>query len=83
MTTNKKLVDMTLDELLSQKKKLKAAAIGLGIVMLFASGILIFLAISHKNYALITVSIATLIGFLPMCMSLTQLNAAIKSRKLK
>ena len=83
MTTNKKLVDMTLDEMLSQKKKLKAAAIGLGIVMFFAAGTLIYLAISQKNYALITVSIATLIGFLPMYISLTQLNVEIKSRNLK
>lgn len=83
MTTNRKLTEMTLAELLSQKKKLRAAAIGLGIVMFFAAGILIYLAISQKNYALMTVSIATLIGFLPMYISLSQLNTEIKSRNLK
>jgi hypothetical protein len=80
---NKKLSELTLEELEAKKKHLKGAAIGLGSVMAIASILLIYLGMKTKNYALIAVAIGCSVAFLPMFASLGQINSEIKSREDK
>jgi hypothetical protein len=81
MKENNKLKQLTLEELYGLKKKIKAATIGLGIVMLIACFTIIYLSITGKNYALIGVAIASPISLLPIIVNLNQINAEIKLRE--
>lgn len=65
MTKNKKLSELTLEELFAEKRKRKGVLTGLGIVMLVACGILVFLVAKSKNYALIAVASGCFITLMP------------------
>lgn len=72
---------MTLDELNARKKKLQAVVFGLGIVMLLASAVLIYVAFTVKGMSsLAVVAMCCAISFLPALISIAQINAEIKSR---
>lgn len=83
MDKNKKLNQYTLEELHMQQKKLKSVIIGLGIVMLLACIILIYLAFKNDNYALIVVAVGSSITLLPSFIALKQIDTEIKSRNSK
>lgn len=80
---NSKLSEMNLDSLIAKKKAIKAAAIGLGTVMLLAASVLFYLVLTTTNYALITVAIGYMVTFAPIFVSLVQINDEIKSRLSK
>ena len=80
---DKKLTDLTLEELQERYKKSKGSAIGISIVMVIAVIALIYLSLETKNYALIAVAISCSITLLPMFMSLNQIATEIKSRNSK
>jgi hypothetical protein len=75
-----KLSELTLEELIKKKKETKAAAIGLGIVQFIASALLISIAIKGSNYAFIGVAFGCLLFFLPILISIKQIDQEIKSR---
>lgn len=83
MTKNKKLSELTLEELFAEKKKRKGILTGLGIVILIACGTLVFLAIKSKNYALIAVASGSFITLMPLIASLSQVEKEIKNREQK
>ena len=77
---NNKLSELTFQKLQSKKNKLKPAVIGLGIVMVVACSILIWLAIVNKKYSLIAMAIGCSITMVPSIIVWNQLNKEIKSR---
>lgn len=83
MAKNKKLSELTLDELHAEKKKRKGILTGFGILMLIACGTLVFLAAKSKNYTLITVVSGCFITLMPFIISLSQVDKEIKSREQK
>lgn len=83
MKENNKLAALTTEELQTKYKKSKGIVLGLGIVMLFASITLIYVAITTKNYAFIAVAIGSSMSFLPMIIEFKQIEKEIKSRNLK
>ena len=74
MTKNKKLSELTLNELYAEKKKIKGILMGFGIVMIIACIILIAVAVKSKNYALIAVASGSFITLLPIMTRLGQLT---------
>jgi len=80
MKESKKLPELTLEELIKKKNQIKGAAMGLGIVMVIAVIALVVLAMRTENYALITISLGGAVAFLPIFISLSQINTEIKSR---
>lgn len=80
---NKKWSDMTLEELYKKKTVIKSAAIGLGIVMIFATSILFYVAITEKKPALAVISVGFFMSLLPIIISINQINKEIKSRESK
>ena len=80
---NKKWSDMTLEELYKKKNVIKSAAIGLGIVMIFATSILFYVAITEKKPALAVISVGFFMSLLPIIISINQINKEIKSRESK
>lgn len=83
MKENNKLAALTTEELQTKYKKSKGVVLGLGIVMLFASITLIYVAITTKNYAFIAVAIGSSMSFLPMIIEFKQIEKEIKSRNLR
>jgi L-asparagine transporter-like permease len=83
MKENKSYSELTLEELLTKKSKMKSIVIALSIVMLFIVVVLIYLALKSKNYTLIAVGIGCLITLLPGVVVLNQIDTEIKSRDLK
>lgn len=83
MTKNKKLSELTLNELNTEKKKTKGILTGIGIVMIIACIILIVVAIKSKNYALIAVASGSFITLLPIMTRLGQIDKEIKTREQK
>lgn len=83
MKENNKLAALTKEELQTKYKKSKGVVLGLGIVMLFASITLIYVAITTENYAFIAVAIGSSMSFLPMVIEFKQIEKEIKSRNLK
>jgi hypothetical protein len=81
MTMNKKLTELTLNELNIEKKKTKGVLTGLGLVMLIACGILVFLAAKSENFALIAVASGSFITLLPILIRLGQIEKVIKNRE--
>ncbi|MEO0059050.1 MAG: hypothetical protein RLZZ312_697 [Bacteroidota bacterium] len=79
-TSNKKWSEMTLEELLKKRNVIKSAAIGLGTVMVFATTVLIYIAITEKKPALAFISIGFFVSLLPIIISISQINKEIKSR---
>ena len=83
MTKTKKLTELTLSELNTEKKKVKGILTGIGIVMIIACVILITVAVKSKNYALIAVASGSFITLLPIMTRLGQIEKEIKTRKEK
>lgn len=81
MKANKKLSELRLEELIEKKKKLQGIVIGLGIVMFITSIGIIYFAIKNNNYTSMVIVISCFVTLLPNVVSLSQLNAEIKSRK--
>lgn len=80
MKKKKPLNELSLDELHQKKKVLLGAAIGLGIVMLVAVIVLVYVAIRAKQPAFIAISLCGLVNFLPIYSNLQKLNTEIKNR---
>ena len=83
MTKKKKLSELTLNELYTEKKKIKGILMGFGIVMIIACIILIAVAVKSKNYALIAVASGSFITLLPITTRLGQIDKEIKTREQK
>lgn len=80
---NNKLADLTSEQLEAKKKTLTGVLIGLGIVIIIACSVLFYIAITKKNYALMTLCTGCVITLLPSVISLKQINTEIKSRESK
>lgn len=80
---NNKLAELTSEQLEARKKTLTGALIGLAIVMVIACSVLFYIAITKKNYALMTVCTGCFITLLPSVIGLKQINTEIKSRESK
>jgi hypothetical protein len=80
---NNSLSQLTDAELSKQKKLLSGVLIGLGVVMLLAAGIILYIIIKHKNLALVATIPCTFITLLPSFIRLGQINTEIKSRNAK
>ncbi|MFY1045864.1 hypothetical protein [Chryseobacterium sp. GP-SGM7] len=78
-----KLSDLSLEQLESKKKTVKSLAIGLGIVIIIACSVLFYVAMTSENFALIAVAVGSLMSLMPIFISISQINAEIKSRKSK
>jgi hypothetical protein len=83
MNTKSKLADISLAELQKQKSTLTGILIGFGIIILVASGLLIYFISKGKNVALIAVIPGCMVTLLPALIRISQLNAEIKSRNTK
>lgn len=81
MKATKKLSELRLEELIEKKKKLQGIVIGLGIVMFITSIGIIYFAVKNNNYTSMVIVISCFVTLLPNVVSLSQLNAEIKSRK--
>lgn len=80
---NNTLSQLSDAELNKQKNLLTGVLIGLAVVMLVASGIILYVIIKHKNLALVATIPCTFITLLPSFISLGQINTEIKSRNAK
>lgn len=75
---------ISVEELHKKKKILLGSLIGLGVVLLSASLIIIYLAFTSKMpKVLIMVPICSSLTLLPAFISLSQINAELKNRKAK
>lgn len=83
MANNKKLSELTLEELYIEKKKRKGILTGLGIVMLIACVIMVVVAVKSQNYALIAVACGVFVTLMPLMASLNEVEKEIKSRHQK
>ncbi len=83
MTKNKKLQELSLEELYLEKKKRKGMLTVLGITMLIVCFALVVLAVKSGNYALIAVAFGSFITLLPSFTYLSQLETEIKTREQK
>lgn len=83
MTKNKKLSELTLNELYTEKKKTKGILSGIGVVMIIACIILIAVAVKSKNYALISVAFGSFIALFPIVTRLGQIDREIKTHEHK
>lgn len=77
---SKKIADLTIEELNKQKKTLRGAIIGLGIVMIIAYVTLAFVVFKTKNYVLLAIIPCGPLTLLPSVMRLKQINAELKTR---
>ncbi|SES29822.1 hypothetical protein [Pedobacter rhizosphaerae] len=80
---NNTLSQLSDAELNKQKNLLTGVLIGLAVVMLVASGIILYVIIKHKNLALVATIPCTFITLLPSFIRLGQINTEIKSRNAK
>jgi hypothetical protein len=74
------LSNLSIEQLLEKKKKLKSMCIGIAIPMVIACLTLLYLAIKTKNYALIAVAMASSITMLPGFISIGAIDNEIKKR---
>jgi Kef-type K+ transport system membrane component KefB len=81
MKSTEKLTELTLEQLTEKKKKLVSLSIGIAISMVIACGVLFYLAIKTKNYALMAVGMGSLITLLPVFVSVTEITKEIKRRE--
>ncbi|WP_293887761.1 MULTISPECIES: hypothetical protein [unclassified Sphingobacterium] len=79
----RKLSELTLDELKERKKKIAGVSIGLGIVMAIACPFLFYFAITQKNYALMVVATGSLASLAPGLSVMSQIKKEIKTRETK
>ena len=80
---NNKLENLTSQQLASKKKALTGALIGLGLVLIIACSILLYLVIKNKDFTLIPIAIGSLMTIIPCFIGISQVNTEIKSRKSK
>lgn len=78
MKKNVPLAELSLEELKAKRNFLQGVAIGFGCVMLMGFAALVYLAVTSKNFALITVVIGGSLTFLPTIINLKQLNWRIR-----
>lgn len=84
MKTNHKLSELPMEKLLARKKTMMGGAIGLGLVMLIACAILLYLSFQEKNLRILTVaSTVSVISYLPSMINLGLVNKEIKLRNSK
>lgn len=81
MAKNKKLSELTLDELYEEKKKRKRMLSVIGFPMIIVCGILVFLAAKNNNHALIAVAGGCFITLFPSIAHLGQVDKEIKNRE--
>jgi len=75
-----KVTELTTEELSKQKKSLSGVLIGLGSVMLFAYGILLYFIIRDKNFVFLAIIPSGFLTLLPSIIRLGQINTELKSR---
>lgn len=78
---SKKVNELTTEELNKQKKTLKGAIIGLGIVMIIAYSILAFVMFKTKNYVFLAIIPSGGLALLPSAIRLKQINTELKTRQ--
>lgn len=83
MKKRKQLSELTLEELTLRKNTVQAAAIGLGIVMLAAIAIVIYLVYTTGKPVLLVAVMGCLLPTLAIVIGLKQLNQEIKTRNEK
>lgn len=82
MKAKNKLSDMTLDQLIAYKNKMKGVLIGLGIVMLIAEAALLYVIFTTDRMgSLAIVALSTFICFMPAVISYSQIDKEIKLRE--
>ncbi|QXU42706.1 hypothetical protein [Pedobacter sp. D749] len=78
------LTELSNEELYKKKQSIKGALIGLGLVMLAAFLVLIYLVITAKTpKVLAAIPISCMLALLPAFISLRQINTEIKNRNSK
>jgi phosphate/sulfate permease len=78
------LNQLSVEELYKKKQSMLGALIGLGVVILAASGILFYLVFTAKTpKVLAALPISCLLALLPAMISLSQINTEIKNRNSK
>jgi len=78
------ITELSVQELYNKKQSLQGVLIGLGLVMLVASVIILYLVFSSKTpKVLIIIPITCSLTFLPAFISLSQINTEIKNRNSK
>ncbi|WP_316829044.1 hypothetical protein [Pedobacter miscanthi] len=78
------LNELSVEELYKKKQSMLGALIGLGVVILAASGILFYLVFTAKTpKVLAALPISCLLALLPAMISLSQINTEIKNRNSK
>lgn len=77
------LGNLSVEELIEKKKKLKSIYTGLAIPMVIACLALLYLSIKNKNYALIGVAMGCCITLLPGFTVINGINNEIKKRDQK
>ncbi len=80
MKSSEKFSELSLEQLIKRKEKLTSLSVGIAIVMLLFCGVLFYLAIKTKNYALIAVGTGSLMMQLPLFVSVNQISTEIKKR---
>ncbi|RYY54485.1 MAG: hypothetical protein EOO09_14165 [Chitinophagaceae bacterium] len=80
MKKTQPLSEQPTQQLLIQRKKLTAALTGLGIFMVLACAFLLYYAITAKQPAMLAVVFGCTMSFVPLLISLGQLNKEIKTR---
>jgi hypothetical protein len=82
MDENYKLKELTLEELQVKHKKLQHTVKVIGIIMIIAQAILLFIAVKDGNYSLLLIVVlgAILPGILPIITPLKKIETEIKSR---
>ncbi|WP_293305351.1 hypothetical protein [Pedobacter sp. UBA5917] len=78
------LTELSIEELYKKKQTIKGALIGLGVVMLAAFAVLLYLVVTAKTpKALAAIPISCMLALLPAFISLGQINTEIKNRNSK
>ncbi len=78
--TAQNLKSLSDEELILRRNKLRGAYLGMGIVLLFALSILVYLIISKELYTLLAVVCATPLTLLPGLITISNVNKEIKER---
>jgi hypothetical protein len=82
MRAKNKLSEMTLEQLHEHKNKMKGVLVGLGIVMLVAESVLLYVLFTTKGSGhLAIIALSTFICFIPAIINYSQIDKEIKSRQ--
>lgn len=82
MKAKNKLSEMTTEQLYAHKNKMKGVLIGLGIVMLVAEAILLYVLFTTEDSGYLAIlAFSTAICFMPAAISYSQIDKEIKSRE--